>query len=70
MNLKDAPMVAGTAGGTLASTLPNIGHEHILITCMLAVIGATVSFVMTLILKRIATLLSRFKRSQFRKKRK
>lgn len=60
MNFKNAPILAGTAGGTLASTLPNIGAEQLLTTCILALVGATVSFVMTLILKKLLTLLKQF----------
>ena len=60
MNFKNAPILAGTAGGTLASTLPNIGVEQLLTTCILALVGATVSFVMTLMLKKLLTILKQF----------
>lgn len=60
MNFKNGPILAGTAGGTLASTLPNIGAEQLLTTCILALVGATVSFVMTLILKKLLTILKQF----------
>jgi hypothetical protein len=60
MDFKDAPILAGTAGGTLASTLPNIGTEHLITTCILALVGATVSFVMTLILKKLLAILKQF----------
>ncbi|GHC64511.1 hypothetical protein GCM10008083_32160 [Ulvibacter litoralis] len=62
--------MAGTAGGTLASTIPNIGNEHIVITCILAVIGATVSFVITLVLKKIVAYISRIKKPTIFKSRK
>ena len=60
MSFKDAPILAGTAGGTLVATLPNIGTDQILTTCILALVGATVSFVMTLILKKLLTTLKQF----------
>lgn len=41
----------GTISGTLLSILPSIFYEDILKTALLAVIGATVSFCMTLLLK-------------------
>ncbi len=65
MNFKDAPILAGTAGGTLASTLPNIGTDHLLTTCILALVGATISFVTTLILKKLLTILKQFWLSLF-----
>ncbi|AFL82511.1 hypothetical protein Aeqsu_3074 [Aequorivita sublithincola DSM 14238] len=57
MDFKNAPILAGTAGGTLASLLPNIGVEQLLTTCILAIVGATVSFVITLLLKKLFKLL-------------
>ena len=41
----------GTISGTLLCILPGIFYEDILKTALLAVIGATVSFCMTLLLK-------------------
>ncbi|CAM3458996.1 hypothetical protein [Aequorivita lipolytica] len=67
MNFKEAPILAGTAGGTLASTLPNIGTEHLITTCILALVGATVSFVMTLILKKLLAILKQFRLFLFTK---
>ena len=44
----------GTASGTLLSIMPNILSEDIARTAVLAVVGAVVSFIATLILKRIS----------------
>jgi len=41
----------GTAAGTLLSVLPNILSADIVKTIILAVIGATVSFAVTVLLK-------------------
>ena len=41
----------GTAGGTLLSMAPNIASVDILRTILLAIIGAIVSFFVTLLLK-------------------
>ncbi len=41
----------GTAGGTLLSMVPNIASVDIYRTIILAVVGATVSFFVTLLLK-------------------
>jgi mannitol-specific phosphotransferase system IIBC component len=46
--------VAGTAGGTLLTIFANIHSEDIVKTAMLAVIGATVSFTISLLLKWIS----------------
>ena len=43
----------GTAGGTLLSMAPNIASVDILRTIILAIIGAIVSFFVTLLLKWI-----------------
>ena len=43
----------GTAAGTLLSILPNLFSEDILKTIVLAALGATVSFVVSLLLKWI-----------------
>lgn len=59
MNFKSTPVLVGTAGGALASTLPNIGVEQLLTTCFLAVLGATISFAVTLILKKLIAILKR-----------
>jgi mannitol-specific phosphotransferase system IIBC component len=42
---------AGTASGTFLSILPNIFSEDIAKTIILAVVGATVSFMVSLLLK-------------------
>ena len=44
---------AGTAGGTLLTIFGNISSEDILKTIILAMIGAVVSFSVTMFLKRI-----------------
>jgi hypothetical protein len=43
----------GTAAGTLLSILPNLFSEDILKTIVLAALGATVSFLVSLLLKWI-----------------
>ncbi|WPR70306.1 hypothetical protein SLW70_10160 [Flavobacterium sp. NG2] len=43
----------GTVSGTFLSIVPNILSEDILKTIILAVIGATVSFIVSLLLKRM-----------------
>jgi mannitol-specific phosphotransferase system IIBC component len=50
---------AGTAGGTLLSVLVNINSGDILHTCVLAAVGALVSFTVSILLK---VLFQRFKR--------
>jgi len=50
---------AGTAGGTLLSVLVNINSGDILHTCVLAAVGAIVSFTVSILLK---VLLQWFKR--------
>lgn len=50
---------AGTAGGTLLSVLVNINSGDILHTCVLAAVGAVVSFTVSILLK---VLFQRFKR--------
>lgn len=46
--------VAGTASGTILTIFANIHSEDIVKTTMLAVIGAVVSFTISLLLKWIA----------------
>lgn len=43
----------GTAAGTLLSALPHIGTDELLKTAILAAVGATVSFVVSLVLYRL-----------------
>ena len=43
----------GTAAGTLLSILPHLFSEDVLKTIMLAALGATVSFMVSLLLKWI-----------------
>lgn len=44
---------AGTAVGTALSVVPNINSEDVLKTIFLAIIGAIVSFTVSLLLKRL-----------------
>lgn len=46
-------MTAGTTGGTLLSVLPIIATEEFLKTIFLAIIGAIVSFMVSLLIKVI-----------------
>jgi len=41
----------GTAAGTLLSALPHIGTDELLKTAILAAVGATVSFMVSLLLR-------------------
>jgi uncharacterized membrane protein (UPF0136 family) len=50
----DFSLRTGTASGTLLSVMPNIFSEDIAKTIILAVVGAVVSFTVTLLLKRLA----------------
>lgn len=43
----------GTAAGTMLSALPHIGTDELLKTAILAAVGATVSFVVSLVLHRL-----------------
>lgn len=45
------PTLMGTAGGTLLSVMVNIGSSDVVRTIVLASIGATVSFIISLLLK-------------------
>ena len=47
----DISLKVGTTSGTLLSIVPNIFSEDILKTVILAVVGATVSFSVSLFLK-------------------
>ncbi len=60
MLIKDPPLIAGTAGGIIASTLPNISTHQFLSTCILALVGATVSFFTTLLLRKLINLLKTY----------
>ena len=51
--------VAGTAGGTLLTIFANIHSEDVVKTTMLAVIGAVVSFTISLALKWISRKMKR-----------
>jgi len=47
----DVSLKIGTASGTLLSVMPNILSEDITRTVVLAVLGAVVSFAVTVLLK-------------------
>jgi H+/Cl- antiporter ClcA len=47
----DVSLKIGTASGTLLSLVPNILSEDIVRTVILAVLGAVVSFAVTVLLK-------------------
>ncbi|MRT17531.1 hypothetical protein F3C99_11250 [Vitellibacter sp. q18] len=53
MVVRELPVLAGAIGGFLASTIPNIGAQQWLTTCILAITGATVSFFTTLLLRKL-----------------
>jgi len=50
----DFSLRTGTASGTLLSVMPNILSEDIAKTIILAVVGAVVSFSVTLLLKWVS----------------
>ena len=43
--------LVGTAGGTFLSIIPNLNSEDVVKTIILAIIGAVVSFTISIILK-------------------
>ena len=49
----DIQLKVGTASGTLLSISPTIFTEDIIKTIILAVVGATVSFIVSLLLMKI-----------------
>jgi len=52
MQTSNSPIV-GTASGTFLSVLPNLHSEDILKTIVLAILGAIVSFGITILLKKL-----------------
>ncbi len=58
-NYFDNTTKAGTISGTMLTVLANIYPEDLLKTAMLAAIGATVSFSITILLKAISKRLSK-----------
>ena len=56
----DIHLKIGTASGTLLSISPTIFTQDIVKTIVLAVIGATVSFMVSLLLKRITKRRNKF----------
>ncbi len=52
--MKITPLSIGMGGGTLLSVLAQLGTHDVLKTAVLAAIGATVSFFVTLLLQRLA----------------
>jgi len=52
---------AGTAGGTLLTLIVNINNEDILRTAVLAIIGAVVSFAVSVLLKITIRLIRKHK---------
>jgi hypothetical protein len=49
----DTSTKMGTAGGTITALMVNIGADDILRTTLLTIIGATVSFGVSLLLKQL-----------------
>lgn len=43
----------GTVGGTFLSIVPNLSSDDIVRTALLAVVGAVVSFIISLLLRRL-----------------
>jgi mannitol-specific phosphotransferase system IIBC component len=52
MQTSNSPLL-GTASGTLLSVLPNLNSEDVLKTIVLAILGAIVSFCITILLKKL-----------------
>ena len=53
MMLNDIQIRSGVIGGTLFSTVLNIGMNDLLFTAIMAVIGAVVSFFVSYILRKL-----------------
>lgn len=52
MQESNSPLI-GTASGTFLSVLPNLNSDDLLKTILLGVIGAVVSFSISILLKRV-----------------
>ena len=52
MQGSNSPLI-GTASGTFLSVLPNLNSDDLLKTILLGVIGAVVSFSISILLKRV-----------------
>lgn len=50
MNYKELPIAMGTASGTFLSSLAALKAEDILITAILAILGAVISFILSCLL--------------------
>jgi hypothetical protein len=44
---------AGILGGTLLSSIENIGSQNVITTVILAILGATVSFIVSVMMKKL-----------------
>ncbi|MDY0088760.1 MAG: hypothetical protein RBR78_00170 [Flavobacteriaceae bacterium] len=51
MSNQTNPTLAGTAGGTFLSIVPNLNSEDLVKTVSLAIVGAVVSFSISVLLK-------------------
>ncbi|MGV8815380.1 MAG: hypothetical protein ACOH2D_14855 [Gelidibacter sp.] len=58
--MKTLPTKVGTLGGIVACTFPHIGRQELLATCILAILGAVISFLTTLLLRQIFRWASKF----------
>ncbi|MGC1631630.1 MAG: hypothetical protein WA749_05885 [Gelidibacter sp.] len=56
--MRTLPAKVGTVGGIVACTFPQIGRHELLTTCILAIVGAVISFLTTLLLRQICRWLS------------
>ena len=46
-------LTAGIVGGTFLSSIENIGSQNIITTVILAILGATVSFIVSVMMKKL-----------------
>lgn len=58
---------AGLVGGVLFSILPNLAYEDVARTVILAIIGTTVSFFLTLILRWLVQHVGTYSKSKKKK---
>lgn len=50
MNYKEFPIAMGTASGTFLSTIAALKAEDILVSAILAILGAVISFILSCLL--------------------
>lgn len=66
--LKESPIITGTAGGTLLSTMAMLQYDDIISTAFLAAVGASVSFIVSWLLNKGTKVLQKSKEREKHKK--